>query len=110
MERLVTERNGVNIIPLSRRLFHSRSELEYLKKRLDAYKERVGHGSLLSSKVPNGSHKHLEQLALARFLAGRFDHPSHRTPVLSPGPCIARFDTVLTYCERKIDGPLKRLQ
>lgn len=42
MRRLLIGRDGQNIIPLAKRIFHRGSELGLFKERLDTYREQAG--------------------------------------------------------------------
>lgn len=91
MRRLITERNGRNIIPLARRIFHRGSELGSLKKRLGVYKEQAGDQSLSSAQASENTS------SFARWMAARFDVPCNG-PAISLSHSRLRW-TLLTYCK-----------
>lgn len=71
MRRLIRQRDGHDIIPLAKKIFHRDSELDVFQKRLDTYKCEARDEYLSSEKVSAAFDQSLDNFA--RWMAGRFD-------------------------------------
>lgn len=93
MRRLICERDGRNIIPLAKKIFHCDSELGVFQKRLDTYRCEAGDDIGFSEKVSAAFDQSLDKFA--RWMAGRFDVP-YNCPPMSLADYWSSVDTMLT--------------
>lgn len=106
MRRLIRQRDGRNIIPLAKKIFHRDAELGVFQKRLDTYRCEAEDDIELSEKVSAAFDRSLDKFS--RWMAGRFDVPCNCPSIV--------FGRLLGFCRYHVDmscidigGPQKRL-